>query len=428
MGRRQFRAVLGFAAGLALVLRLIVIVASPGFAPRGDAVSYDRAAVSLATTGMFIKTCTCFIPEGGPSAFRPPGYPYLLSGAYIVTGKTRSRDRLTVARLTNALLSVATVELIAMLALLLWDRRVAAFAAIVAAVYPPFLMIDSTTLTESLFVPLEVGSIVAVLIHRRSPHRYRWAVLAGVLAGLASLTRGNGLLLLIPLVVGAISVTSQRTRAVAVRSAVILVAVALVVVTPWTIRNLAELHAFIPVTDETGYTLAGLYNESSYYRHMAWEVPLADLRAEIERRPRVDEAQWDSDLTGDAERFIEDHLTSVPKAGFWNTLRIFDLYDPGRDITISRTLGASHILASLAVYSTYPLVLLTVIGLALPVRRRVPGFVWIAVVLFLVSTTLSTVGGVRYRLPIDPVLLVLAAATAVELWRRYRSTRAPSLQ
>jgi len=35
------------------------------------------------------------------------------------------------------------------------------------------------------------------------------------------------------------------------------------VVAPWTIRNAVVMHALIPVSDETGGTLAGTYNPVS---------------------------------------------------------------------------------------------------------------------------------------------------------------------
>ena len=43
----------------------------------------------------------------------------------------------------------------------------------------------------------------------------------------------------------------------------LLVAVALLVVAPWTIRNAVELRAFVPVTTQFGSALAGTYNDEA---------------------------------------------------------------------------------------------------------------------------------------------------------------------
>jgi Dolichyl-phosphate-mannose-protein mannosyltransferase len=101
-------------------------------------------------------------PAGGPSAFRPPGYPYFLAGVYKVAG-----HRVRAARLAQALLGTAVVALIALLAWRLWDRRVALIAAALAAVYPPLIIVGTALLTESLFIPLVLGALATVVEYAR---------------------------------------------------------------------------------------------------------------------------------------------------------------------------------------------------------------------------------------------------------------------
>ena len=40
-------------------------------------------------------------------------------------------------------------------------------------------------MSEPLFDVFMLASLAAVLAYRRSPHRYRWALVAGILGGLA---------------------------------------------------------------------------------------------------------------------------------------------------------------------------------------------------------------------------------------------------
>ena len=54
-------------------------------------------------------------------------------------------------------------------------------------------------MSEPLFDVFMLASLAAVLAYRRSRHRYAWALLAGVLGGLAALTRAQALILLVPL-------------------------------------------------------------------------------------------------------------------------------------------------------------------------------------------------------------------------------------
>jgi N-methylhydantoinase A/oxoprolinase/acetone carboxylase beta subunit len=98
------------------------------------------------------------------------------------------------------------------------------------------------------------GTVVAV--HRRSTHRWRWVVLAGVLAGLTCLTRANALVLLLPLGL-AVWTVRPRFSVRALAAPALLVVLALVTISPWTIRNAVTFHRFIPVSTQLGSALAG---------------------------------------------------------------------------------------------------------------------------------------------------------------------------
>ena len=79
----------------ALGLRVGYMALTPGYEIVHDARDYDAHARSIAIGGGFSKRLT-----GKPTAFRPPGYPYLLGGAYRVFGVERGVDaeRIRVAR------------------------------------------------------------------------------------------------------------------------------------------------------------------------------------------------------------------------------------------------------------------------------------------------------------------------------------------
>jgi 4-amino-4-deoxy-L-arabinose transferase-like glycosyltransferase len=198
----------------------------------------------------------------GQTAFRPPGCPYLLAGIYSLSGVERAKTptRLRAGRIANALVGTAIVALIGVLCAQLFDRRVALVAMALGAVYLPLILVGGSLMSEPLFAALLLGAQAAAIQHRRSAHRYRWALLAGVLGGLAILTRANAAILLAPLVVG---VWDARPRwswpALAPPAA--LVAVVLAAVAPWTIRNAVVFDSFVPLSTQLGTALAGTYND-----------------------------------------------------------------------------------------------------------------------------------------------------------------------
>ena len=179
---------------VALLARLLVIVATPHFRPTNDAADYDRHAVSLAVHGTYPPS-----GFGGPSAFRPPAYPYLLAGVYKLVGTRSASTRWEAGRIADALLGVVVVALVALIARRLWGPAVALGAGALAAVFPPLLLVGSSLMSESLYIPLVLGAVLAALAARGSEHRWRYALLTGLLVGLAALTRANGLFVLVPI-------------------------------------------------------------------------------------------------------------------------------------------------------------------------------------------------------------------------------------
>src|SRR5262249_45529527 len=147
-------------------------------------------------------------------------------------------DRWVAARLAQAVLGTVIAVLIGAIALRLWGRRTGLIALALAAVYPPLILFSGALMTEPLLIALLLGSVVALLDRR--------LIVAGVLAGLAVLTRSNAILLLAPLAVGALVARPHRR----LLHAAAFVAIALAVVSPWTIRNAVAFHAFVPVSTE----------------------------------------------------------------------------------------------------------------------------------------------------------------------------------
>jgi len=175
---------------LALVLRLSVVAGTWDAQPWGDPADYHVYGAALALAGSY--PATTFAEPGGASAFRPPVFPYLLGAAYELAGV-----RVNAGRLIGVLLGTLTVGLVFLIARRVWDPRHALWAAGLTAVFPPLVWLSAALLSETVFVPLVLG-LVLVLLHLRDRPAMLLAALAGLLLGLAALTRTNGLLLLVP--------------------------------------------------------------------------------------------------------------------------------------------------------------------------------------------------------------------------------------
>jgi 4-amino-4-deoxy-L-arabinose transferase-like glycosyltransferase len=377
---------------LALAVRIAQIVATHDWVPVADPADYVRHAQSIADGhGMAVS----FVAHGGPSAFRPPAYPYFLGGVFALTG-----DSLTAGRVASALLGVVSVALIGVIAQALWDRRAALSAMGIAAIYPPFVLLSGTLLSESLGLPLALAALTVVLACRNE----RWAApVSGVLFGLALLTRPASVAFAIPLIV-----------ALWGRRAVVALAVTAITLVPWTIRNAIDFDAFVPIATDAGFLLGGTYNQTTdhdpaepgAYRPANFDPA---LRAILEDRS-LDEHEVDQKLAKAGRRYAQDHPGYVPRVFWFNTLRLAAVRH-GRSWTrysyAFQGIGTRS--AQLARFGWYLLALAALAAIAFGVLRRELWWLWV-VPLLLVLTTVWTSGDVRYRIPIEAFAILAAGA------------------
>lgn len=409
---------------VALLIRLALVLATPHYVPpaHDDPSDFDRMALALADHGRFPESVGT--AHGGPTAFRPPLFPLALGAVYRIVGTGSGPPRWEAGRLLEAVLGALAVGLIFMIAWRLWGRAAALASGGLAAVYPPLVMAGSSLMSESLFIALTLGAVLAALAHRNSPHRWRFAVLAGLLVGLASLTRGNGIVLLVPLILMTWG-ESPRLSLQAARAPLTVAFVTAAVLAPWTVRNAIELHAFVPITTETGYALAGTYDAQAQATRSLWQPPFAQELWIWALEPGANEAQVSSRLTSVAFHYIRAHPVSLLATAYWNTARLLNLTGPGIETSLAHVWGYPRWLAGLSVYAFWLLALLALGGALTPAARAAPAAMWGAPLLILLSAV-PLLGLTRYRLPADPFFVLLAALGALSLGRRLRGSQVAS--
>jgi 4-amino-4-deoxy-L-arabinose transferase-like glycosyltransferase len=385
--------------GAGFVARLLAVRLTPGYVPQHDDRSYLLHVLALERTGSYPVFHYGIHPI--QTAYRPPGLPYLLAGVHRLFGGAVPTDRMV-----QVVVGTVLVALVGVVAGQVWDRRTALVAMALAALSPALVLFGASVITEPLYATLEVAAIAAALQARRGGgHVLAWALLAGVLAGLAALTRPEGLF-----VVPAIALIAWRADW---RAAVALVVAALVAISPWTIRNAEKLHAFVPISTEAGNTLAGMYNDIAWHKHARWQDPrLSHLYVSVRRANKLSEVGTDSGLRDAALHWVLRHpgypfyvlAKNLPRiagvAGNWwsaDGLR-----------TVSLPTGPAPWLRIGLLLST----VLALAGAATSRARRLPLGWWLAGGVVLAAAVFLNAEQ-RFAVPLQPWLLLLAAAGLV---------------
>ena len=379
---------------LALGLR-IYEVQRASYRPANDARSYLTLAGQVAHSGDYAVTGGAGATHGS-TAYFPPAYPYLLAA---VDGKVEP------ARLIDAVLGVATVALIGLVTFEAFGAAAALAALVIAAVYPALIELSGIVYAENLMIPLVLAAIWSSLRARRSARPYRWVAAAGVLTGLAILTHQNAIVVLLALLPAVWSIR---------RAPLLLVALTALTIAPWTIRDAVVLHSFIPVSDETGLTLAGTYNPTSAhdrqipYRWRYYKAIPADA-ALYRQAPRLTEPQLDSRLRSTAFHYIGENPLAPLAVAYHNTRRLLELEGSFAWRASAYNVGIGRGTARLAVVGFWLLALLAFAGAFTTAARRAPRWLWAAPLLLYLSVVFVNGETPRFRAPIDPFLIMLAA-------------------
>jgi hypothetical protein len=412
---RRELSLLAAAAALSLGVGIVYVVLARHVALAGDELDYDAYGRFAAHGRWFWLTKPYGIAH--PSAWKPPGYPAWVGLWYSVLGTEPTRTELV-----QTLFGPATVALTWLLARRFTDdRRVRLGAAFLVAVYPMAWQYSGLLYPEAIAIPLGLAVLVVALGHEPTVRR---AAVVGGLVGMNLLVRPSAFFLLAGVLVAWLAAVGLRRTLTA---GAIAVAVAAVVIAPWTVRNAHVMHAFIPLSVQD-MAIAGTFNPTSAadpdYPY-AWRAVSERDRDLFDPHHPRSEADLRAQLKTRAFSYIREHPASIPKAFFWNGLsRLWDVRRPSRALHEVRFEGRVRGVAIAALAFYYVLAPLALLGLWTLRGRRDLLFGLLATAL-LASVAFTIDSGTRYRATLEPVIVVLACLGLAWLADRRGPTRSP---
>lgn len=428
-------------AALALVALAVrvtfVVVVDPEVPPIGDASAYHLLSQNLADGRGYIRPFDDqLLDRERATAEYPPLFPAILSvPARLGASSVESQ------RIFLAFVGAGTVVLIGLLGRRVGGVAVGLVGAAIAAVYPMLFLSEATLMAEALFVPLVAAVLLLAYRALDRPSLANFAVL-GVAIGLATLTRAEGLLLGLVLVVPLAWNIRWLASGRRIRLAAVALGVAVLVVVPWTIRNAVRLDAFVPVSNNIGTLIDGANCDQTYSGDLLglWRETFSQFGDDARTLPQAEacfegfdigdpdfeEATVANHHRDDGLDYARGHLTSLPKVMAVRWLRTWGLDAPNQQVDYESLEGRPREWEMAGTVMYWVLLPFAVAGAFVVRRRRVPVWPLVCTAVVVSITAALTYGQQRFRVAAEPAIVVLAAVSIVACARRLMSTRSPA--
>ena len=277
--------------------------------------------------------------------------------------------------------------------------------------YPNLWINDGLVMSETLATLAVALAILFTYRFIRTP-KASTAAWVGVAIGLAMLARAE-LGLLLPLMVLPV-VLMLRVLPFTRQLLLFLLtcAVTLLVVSPWLIANLTRFDDPVLFSTNDGLTLCGANLHRTWYGEGTgvWALDCAAFPV-----PKGDRSVVSNALRNDGLEFIQDHLSRLPVVVGVREARVWNLYAPGFMANYNVNEGRDVEVSWAGFFAFWILVPCAVVGAVLLRRRRVPITPLVSQFVIVAVTAAAIYGLVRFRIPAE-VSLVVLAAVAVDGW------------
>lgn len=399
--------------------------------------TFDAALYNTLGRNLVRFHCYCLYPAV-PNVSRPPLWPFIIAAIYTFTG-----SQVFYVRLFYCVLGSGTCVLVYLFARQLFGESIALKTGIIAAVYTGLFIWDGWLYTESLFdfcltaftyslyrlqstTPPQRNSrpgapLTAFQSWRQSLYAGRWAILCGILIGLLSLARPNGPILLGLLCLWVVIVAYKKILPLrfALRNALLIACLSILILAPWTYRNYTVTGRFIPVSTGLGEVLKGAYNDVAITGRISvigmWRPPPHTgspfTHDDIRYTPQSDALDTQAALT-----WMRAHPLHVPYLfllHFANTWIPYD-YAHGLPMEQHRARPSSTILLVLIFLMSIPIFITSVLGLVLTWKQQKRNLLPIYLVLtFIMAQNIIFYSDMRFRAPLEPFFVIL---TGGALW------------
>jgi 4-amino-4-deoxy-L-arabinose transferase-like glycosyltransferase len=279
-----------------------------------------------------------YYPETQPTISRGPFYPLFEAFCLMISGGWWPQS----VQLGQCILFAFTCLLVFWISKTLWGKKVAVLTSIICAFHPFVIWYTSRIWIETLATFLFTLAIACVLYLTLRPSISR-SILLGIVLTISALCKQTFFLyiFLVPLFLGVI-----RNKRIGRRFIVCVVAVAILAILPWTIRNWRLTHKLIPIHGGAGMTifwgdlLAEYYTQSPFSGAEKFMASVSAAIASIDQTISEHVEGWEGELLLDSrllEKSIERYRNNpafILKKVFSNAIFFWTLGESNLKIAV----------------------------------------------------------------------------------------------
>ena len=395
---------------LAAVIRLAYVLTDDRPFVGGDGFAYSLEAHRFADGSPYTSVLG---DVGAPNAHHPPGWVTVLGVVAWLGGRT-----LRTQQLVGVVIGLGVVVLAGLVARRYFNARVGIWAAVIAALYPGFWVIEAQVLSEPLcLLLLGIFFLECAALSKRPT--VGLSVLLGATCGLLALVRSEQILLL--LIVVAPLLFRARTLTLGKRTLRVVAAgvAAVVIILPWALYNTTRFDEPVVLSTNGGATLLAGNCAPSTYR--GERIGFRDTRCNF----RLGRQGGDRDrsvrdrLRDEALSNIRHNLGKLPLTVAARFGRLFAVFQPVQTVSFTAaSLRSEEWPVWLWVVSFWVLAAFATMGTVIAKRRHAVPLPLLGPAVVMLLIVLVTFGEPRYHTPADLGLVVLAAVAVDRLFAR----------
>ena len=275
-------------------------------------------------------------------------------------------------------------------------RRTVVISGLISAFYPHFVYYSGLVVSEGLFLFFLTLFFVTLFTISNRPDKTTDSIIIGIIAGICHLTRPT-ILYFVPVFILFHSLAYQKQKFL--RGILFLISFC-VVISPWVMRNYSHFGEIVITTSSSGQVLwegNNPWNKSGGVASAEW--PYNDnLPSNLNE---LEEDQWKKQQAID---YIRSNPISFITLATKKFVRFWHFWPNDKQFQTWE-----YILISVLTF--VPVLFFAIIGVfVLKKQWKEIGIIWFFIAYYTVIH-MVTIGSIRYRLPVEPLLVALASAT-----------------